>query len=476
MTRGRVVLLLVLAVAFLFGAVASLHVARYPQVTITPERPGIGRRTPITVAVAESGGRGLDHVMVELVQGDKVSKVAEKSYTPRHAWAFWGPRTLRDELKVEVGRETVTGLRPGDATVRVTATRAGTWLRSPAPNVQERTLPVRLAPPSLYVVSTQHYLAQGGSEVVVYRVGESSVKDGVMSGGWFFHGYPMPGGGPQDRFAFFGAPYDMGDSSKVRLVAEDEIGNRAEMPFIDQYFPRPMKNATLEVSDAFLQKAVPEILSHTTQIEERGSPLESYLAINGELRRKNNARLKELAETSVQRFLWKEPFLLWRNAQVMSSFADRRTYMYKGREVDHQDHLGFDLATTQQSEVPAANSGTVALAEFLGIYGNAVVIDHGYGLMSLYGHLSAIDVKPGQEVTRGQTLGRSGQTGLAGGDHLHFTMLLQGLPVDPREWWDGHWIRDRIARKLGAVFPFEPGEMPAAGSAHHGRATARKRS
>jgi murein DD-endopeptidase MepM/ murein hydrolase activator NlpD len=83
-----------------------------------------------------------------------------------------------------------------------------------------------------------------------------------------------------------------------------------------------------------------------------------------------------------------------------------------------------------------------------------VVIDHGYGLMSLYGHLSSIGVQPGQMVERNQEIGRSGETGLAGGDHLHFTLLLQGLPVHPVEWWDAHWIRDRIVRKLGAALPF----------------------
>ncbi len=99
--------------------------------------------------------------------------------------------------------------------------------------------------------------------------------------------------------------------------------------------------------------------------------------------------------------------------------------------------------------------GVVLLARYFGIYGNTVVLDHGYGLMSLYGHLSSISVNGGQPIDRGDVIGRSGATGLAGGDHLHFTMLLHGLPVDPREWWDGHWIRDRLALKLGAALPFE---------------------
>jgi len=128
--------------------------------------------------------------------------------------------------------------------------------------------------------------------------------------------------------------------------------------------------------------------------------------------------------------------------------------MYDGQSVDQQDHLGFDLASTSRAEIPAANDGTVVLARYFGIYGNAVVIDHGFGLLSLYGHLSNLAVEEGQKVERGQAIGRSGATGLAGGDHLHFTILLHGLAVNPREWWDGHWIHDRLELKLGDALPF----------------------
>jgi murein DD-endopeptidase MepM/ murein hydrolase activator NlpD len=105
--------------------------------------------------------------------------------------------------------------------------------------------------------------------------------------------------------------------------------------------------------------------------------------------------------------------------------------------------------------VPAANGGRVLLAEYFGIFGNCVVLDHGYGLMSLYGHLSSIDVREGQAVERGQAVGRTGQTGLAGGDHLHFGILLQGNPVTPVEWWDDHWLEDRLSRKLGDAWSLE---------------------
>jgi murein DD-endopeptidase MepM/ murein hydrolase activator NlpD len=199
---------------------------------------------------------------------------------------------------------------------------------------------------------------------------------------------------------------------------------------------------------------VPEILASTPGSPKHETLVEDYVYINSELRAKNAQELVELAESSQTKFLWDRPFQPMPNAQVMSKFADRRTYYYEGQEIDQQDHLGFDLASVRHAPLPAANSGVVVLARYFGIYGNAVVLDHGFGLMSLYGHLSSIEVEEGQTVERGQSVGRSGETGLAGGDHLHFTMLLHGMAVNPIEWWDGGWIRDRLQRKLSAALPF----------------------
>ena len=98
--------------------------------------------------------------------------------------------------------------------------------------------------------------------------------------------------------------------------------------------------------------------------------------------------------------------------------------------------------------IVAANNGKVVLADYLGIYGNCVILDHGLGVQSLYAHLSSIDVKPGDNVDKAQPLGRSGMTGLAGGDHLHFTMLVGGYPVNPVDWWSTQWMEDRVLRKI----------------------------
>jgi murein DD-endopeptidase MepM/ murein hydrolase activator NlpD len=312
-----------------------------------------------------------------------------------------------------------------------------------------------LTPPSLNVTSTQVYVAQGGCEVVTYRVGESAVRDGIRAGAWWFPGYPVPGGEKQDRFALFAVPYDMSQPN-VQLVAEDAAGNEAAVPFIDKFFPKSFKSDRINVSDNFLNKVVPEILSRSPELKDRGNLLDNYLEINRELREMNRAQLRSLCQKTRPEFLWSKPFLSIPNGKVMAGFGDRRTYLYENHVIDTQNHLGYDLAVVKKYPIPSANDGIVAFAGYFGIYGNAVLVDHGYGLFTLYGHLSSIDVSEGQKVARGDILGKTGETGLAGGDHLHFSTVLQGLPVNPVEWWDSHWISDRIARKLGPAFPFIP--------------------
>jgi murein DD-endopeptidase MepM/ murein hydrolase activator NlpD len=430
--------------------IGIVRIGEVPVINIHPAVAMIGKRTPVTVEVSEPS-RGLSHVKIELVQGALVQTLMEKTYPCPSAISFWRTRTSHDTISLKVGRETVSGLKSGQAAIRVTVDRAGTWLRSPGAATQEILLPVHLLPPSIQIISKQTYVAQGGCETVVYRVGESSVHDGVQAGDWWFPGYPLPGGNQGEHFAFFAVPFDMA-SPNVLIVAADAVENEARVQFIDKFFPKTFREDKVDLTEAFLNKVVPEIMSQSPELKDRGNLLENYLAINVELRKKNAETLKELAKKSKPELLWKQPFLALRNGKVMAGFADSRDYEYQGKTVDHQTHLGYDLAVTRHAPVASANDGVVAQAGYFGIYGNCVIIDHGCGLMSLYGHLSSIGVAPGQKVARGDVIGQTGETGLAGGDHLHFAMILDGLPVNPVEWWDGHWITDRIARKLGPAF------------------------
>jgi murein DD-endopeptidase MepM/ murein hydrolase activator NlpD len=231
-------------------------------------------------------------------------------------------------------------------------------------------------------------------------------------------------------------------------VAKDAGGNEVTADFWHKVFPKNFRSRDIPLDDKFVQKAVPEIMGHTPEIKDQGDPVKNFVEINNNLRKKNHENIAKLAAQSPSQFLWNGAFLQLSNSKVESFFADRRTYVHDGKAVDQQDHVGFDLSVVEHYPIEAANDGKVVLAQYFGIYGNAVLIDHGAGLISLYGHLSEIGVKPGQMVKKKEVLGKSGATGLAAGDHLHFGLFLHGIPVNPTEWWDEKWIRDHVTSRF----------------------------
>lgn len=452
--RGPRALLALLGLGLLAGAgVVLLRVGATPEVALDVGLPALGPSTPLEVR-ASAPTRGLSHVEVRLRQGEATVRLHEASFEPRPPWAFWGPMTDGFQKALVVDRTQLPAPRAETATLEVIARGAGTALfGAPTASVSE-TLEIRLRPPRLAVLSENVFVTQGGAEAVVYVTSERVVRHGVKVGSWFFPGYPLPGGGKGERFAFFGIPYDTSDVSEVELVAVDDVGNVGRASFIDQFTPKPFETDTIDVTDGFMEKVVPRILAKTPALDDSGTLLERYVRINSELRERNAETLIELAAETAPRILWHRPFVQM-PAKVVSAFADRRTYYHEGKKIDRQDHLGFDLASVRKAAVPAANDGVVVFADYLGIYGNSIVIDHGVGLQSLYSHLSKIEVEEGERVERGETIGRTGATGLALGDHLHFTLLLHGLPVNPLEWWDSHWLHDRLALKLGDALGYE---------------------
>lgn len=457
--KGRGILIAIGAI-LLLGGLGALGLVTFrtgdaPTVELTADKQAIGKGTLFKVSVAEPK-RGLTEVQVVLQQAGRTVKLAEHSFAPQPPWGL-GPMTADKQFEVLVGRDNVQGLIEGEVTIVASVKGAGTWLKAAPAAETQVTLPVRLVPPTLEVRSRNIYPAQGGCEVVIYKVGKTAVRHGVEAGDWFFPGYPLPGGTEGEAFALFSVPYDHGSADQVRLFATDDVDNELRLPFVDRFTPRPFATDTIRVSRNVMERVVKKILGRVPAFGDRGDLVKTYVAINSEMRKQNNDLLVKLSKETKPEFLWNEPFAQM-SAKAVSQFADRRTYYHEGAKIDRQDHLGFDLASTRRAPIPAANSGLVVYADYLGIYGNTVVIDHGYGLMSLYAHLSEISVKVGDRVERAQTVGRTGATGLALGDHLHFTIMLHGLPVTPLEWWDGHWIRDRLALKLGDALGFVDGD------------------
>ena len=457
MSRLLLALALVMAVGLAAGVYVGAGRAPGPVIEILQPTDLVGR-SAVFQAVVEAPRSELSALEAVIQQDGTVYPLLSLERLEEAAIDQDGPDRLR--ITRSFDRASHPELRSGRAQVRVSATRPVLFgLREASASVAA-DVEVRLQPPRLAAISTFHYVNHGGAELVVYTVSPPDAESGVRVGDNLYPGYAssgvVEGAGDDLRLAFFALLHDQDLGTPIELYARDAAGNEARAAFDHRRFPREFRRSRIEVSDAFLRRVVPPIVSRSPELadeEPEGSDddwLALYLFINGELRRLNRATLVALAAETSPHMLWEGAFRQLSNSEVESGFADHRTYTHEGEEIDQQVHLGFDLASTANAPVRAANRGTVVHADYFGIFGNCVIIDHGMGLQTLYAHLSAIGVSVGDLVKRDDPLGL---TGLAGGDHLHYATLLQGRPVSPLEWWDPHWIEDRVLRKIRALSP-----------------------
>jgi len=329
---------------------------------------------------------------------------------------------------------------------------------------------IDITPPTLDLVADDRYVNFGGVGAIVYKASPDTASSGVKLGGAFFPGFQGPvKDHPDLYFALFAHPYNAPADARARLVATDKAGNSRELPLVYELKNVKYRKSTIALTDSFLQNKVAPLLQDVAA--RQGTPKEVFVAVNKQLRKVNEDTIATVTSKASPAILWKGAFAQLSNSKVEANFADYRTYTYNGEPTDSAYHLGYDLSVTKRYPVEAANSGTVAFAGDLGIYGNAVILDHGLGLHTLYGHLSAIDVKVGDKVEQRQILGKTGETGLAGGDHLHYGVYLDGVAVLPVEWWDAKWIDDNISPKLEG----RSGEEIAAAQAKAPRSGVRKR-
>jgi len=453
--RRLLLTLIVLTVLVVGGAWFVAGRMAGPAIEIVKPEKFVGVSTPVEIVV-QGPATELSSLSMIVEQNGKQFPV----YTLGDAGVELKEDDTGVRLSQTIGKQQIPELASGPARILVTASKPVVYGIRTASNTVVRDVEVRLERPRVSVISTHHFINHGGSEAVVYRATPEDVTSGVLVGDVEYPGYPLSGANvpgvssndPAVRVAFFALRHDQDLKTPIRLFARDEAGNTASSSFDYRVFPKPFKKSRIEVSRQLLDEVVPAILQGTTEIKPEGEPIEQFVAVNSELRQKNNARIASFAAETAPEILWGgTAFHPFTNTGVQSAFADYRTYVYQGKDVDQQVHLGFDLASYATTPIVAANRGKVLFADELGIYGNTVILDHGMGVQSLYAHLSSFEVKVGDMVEKEQTVGRSGRTGMALGDHLHFTMLVNGHMVNPIEWWDAHWIEDRILRKLRGV-------------------------
>ena len=406
-----------------------------PQIRLSTDVEVLGL-APVDILVSDRGA-GLKSVTATLSSGGVVHPLAAE----QHAQPV-------SEHKITVAVSKLKGVKEGPAVLRVSARDSSWWgWFKGNETIVEKNLVIDITPPTIELVADDRYISFGGVGMLVYKPSADTTMSGVKIGDYFFPGYPGQIKSQTDHFVvFFAHPYNVPADVRAVLVATDKAANTREMRLVYELRNVNYRKSTIAIPDSFIQNKVAPLLTDASA--RQGSAKEIFIKVNRNLRKENEDKIAAITKKGTPSMLWSGAFSQLSNSKVEANFADARTYAYNSETIDNAYHLGYDLSVTRHYPVEASNSGTVAFTGDLGIYGNTVILDHGLGLFTLYSHLSSIDVKDGETVKQRQILGKTGETGLAAGDHLHFGVYLNGVAVLPVEWWDPKWINDNIQPKL----------------------------
>ncbi len=420
-----------------------------PTIKIQLPSHYINRAYEMSVFVSERG-KGLKNVRVSLLKQNTEVVLLSKTYTNP---GIMGSGVFEDSFKIPINFNNQK-ISDGDALiiVQVSDYSFRGWNKGNISYLEEKVT-IDSVPPKVEILTRKHNIKRGGSGLVIYRLFEDGIQSGVMVDDNFFPGFS---GMFSDKFiyaAFIGIAQNQGQGAKIAVIARDSAGNQTRKGFHYYIGNKKFKTDILNISQNFLDGKMPNFTleqdSGNNGIEQ--SYLKKFIYINSKIREKNSSEILKRSLETKNKLMWKGKFLRLQGSARRASFGDRRIYKYNGKEIGRAVHLGVDLASVKKSKVPAANSGIIIATEDFGIFGNSVIIDHGFGLCTLYSHLSSFSVKKGDKVNRGDIIGRTGKTGLAGGDHLHFGVFVNNIFVDPVEWWDQKWINNNIMSKINRI-------------------------
>lgn len=425
-----------------------------PEVTVALPSPYLKRSYEVNITLTEQG-TGLREVEIAIAQGNRRKVLLQERFPFMGYQALlMGPRTETRTLSAPV-ESWKYGMKDGEAVISVSARDYSWngWNKGNSVYIEKNVI-IDTVPPRIEVLTQTHNISRGGAGLAVYRLFEKGVTSGIQVGNNFFPGHSGLFDDPDIHAAFFALSYQQGPGTEIFVTASDPAGNPAKRGFYHYIKEKRFKKDTLTISDGFLARKMPEfsLEEQEARFADAADPdLQKFLYINRQLRKANNAEILQAVGKSRPEKMWSGRFLRLPGSANRANFADHRTYRYKGKTVDKQVHLGIDLASVTNAKVPAANTGVVLKTGNVGIFGNVVVIDHGFGLASIYSHLSSILVKEGTPVKKGDIIGYTGATGMAGGDHLHFGMAVHNTFVNPLEWWDTAWIKNNITGKIQRI-------------------------
>ena len=420
-----------------------------PEIKVQLPSRYLKKSYEISLSVSDTG-KGLKNVRVSIVKQNKETILLSKRYLNP---GIMGSGVFNDSFKIPVKFED-QNISDGEALIiiHVSDYSFRGWNKGNSAYIEEKVI-IDSVPPKVKILTNKHNIKKGGAGLVIYRLFEDDIKSGVMIDDNFFPGFPGMFSDKNVYAAFIGLDHNQGQGAKIAVVAQDNAGNQTRKGFHYYIGNKKFKTDTLNISQNFLDSKIPGF--HLQDGEGSDGSMQSYLEkfiyINSKIREKNCSVILNKSLETENKLMWEGKFLRLKGSARRASFGDRRIYKHNGKEIGRAVHLGVDLASVKRANIPAANSGIVLATEDIGIFGNSVIIDHGFGLCTLYSHLSTFSVKKGDKVKKGDTIGKTGATGLAGGDHLHFGVFVNNLFVNPVEWWDKTWIENNITSKIDRI-------------------------
>jgi murein DD-endopeptidase MepM/ murein hydrolase activator NlpD len=356
-----------------------------------------------------------------------------------------------------IGKQAIPGLQSGQARIVVRASRSVIVGLPAIKSTVTRQVRVDFEPPRVQVRSTGHRVSHGGTELVLFRVAPPDVQSGVRVGDRTYPGFSASLAGLTAdealRISVFALHRDQDPSTPIEVFAEDATGRRAVVKLDHQVSQEPLETRRIVLDNESLRRSVSAIDAADAGIQgsvARQDLLNSFLTSNRALRRRDEQALEKLAGQTMPAMVWEGAFGQPSGAAVGTKFGEARIYVHNGKEVDREVYLGIDLPiAASDPTIRAAQKGVVVHAGSLGTYGNAVILDHGFGVQSLYGHLRSIAVELADVVLKEQALGRAGVTETSGsGDPVQFMLMVSGHPVNPAEWFDPTWMREHVQRRI----------------------------
>lgn len=395
------------------------------------------RKDPLKVQLSDN--EGLKSFELVLSDGKKSLIVGQGTFEEK---------TKEKTLLVNYPKSKVLDPKATELTLKVRVNDSSKWnLFEGNKNETVIDINVDYTKPNVNVLSNSYSITQGGSALVIFQASDRNLdRIYVEAGGEKYQAQPYQKEGYYA--ALIAWPFNKQEFT-AKVVAIDVAENKrtADIPFY-------LKNHKYKVSwirakDKFIDGKITDLASSDPDYAHIDERVEKFKAVNETMRLKNEDLIHELSKNISSELLtsWKiKKFYPLRNAQKVASYGDERHYYYESKDnkVSHSYHVGYDLASTKMATIKTSNAGRVVYTGENGIYGNMPMIDHGLGLYSLYGHCSQVLVADGEEVSAGQDIAKTGVSGLALGDHLHFGLVVQGVEVRPVEWFDKEWIRKNI--------------------------------